>query len=101
MDELLFKQLISDVANYLDITWSMSSTEKDKLTGMIRRGMDALSGKIGECDFLGETQERTLLFNYVMYDRAGALNDFWKNYSGEIISLQMDRWVKKNAESQQ
>lgn len=100
MDGQLFKQLISDVANYLDITWSMSNSEKTKLEGMTRRGMAALKEKIGECDFLGETQERALLFNYIMYDRAGALNDFWKNYSGEIISLQMDRWVKKNAESQ-
>ena len=83
--------LLEEVKNYLDITWEMTLAEEAKLASMIERGKAALSGKIGRCDFEGETQEKTLLFNHVMYERAGALNEFWSNYRGEIISLQMNR----------
>lgn len=90
-----------DVKNYLDITWAMSIEENDKLRGMISRGMSYLRGKIGECDFEGETQEKALLLDYCMYARAGQISEFAKNYSGEIISLQINRWrEKQNAEAE-
>lgn len=92
--------LIDDVKNYLDITWEMSTGENEKLSGIIERGKTYLSGKIGECDFESETMEKELLMNYCMYVRAGRLSDFMQNYKGEIISLQMDRWRKKHAESE-
>ena len=88
--------LLADVKNYLDITWKDEQADV-KLKGMIKRGMDAISGKIGECDFYEETQERALLFDYVMYARVGELPQFWKNYTTEIVSLQIDRKVKKYA----
>lgn len=93
--------LIDDVKNYLDITWEMSTGETEKLSGIIERGKTYLSGKIGECDFEQETPEKELLMNYCMYVRAGRLNDFIQNYKGEIISLQMDRWRKKHAASEE
>lgn len=93
-------QLFYDVKNYLDITWAMSIEENDKLRGMISRGMSFLRGKIGECDFEGETQEKALLLDYCMYARAGQISEFVQNYSGEIISLQINRWrEKQNAEA--
>lgn len=93
-------QLFYDVKNYLDITWAMSIEENDKLQGMISRGMSFLRGKIGECDFEGETQEKALLLDYCMYARAGQISEFVQNYSGEIISLQINRWrEKQNAEA--
>lgn len=88
--------LLADVKNYLDITWEDEQADK-KLLGMLKRGMDAIIGKVGECDFYGETQERALLYDYVMYARAGELPQFWKNYAAEIVSLQIDRKVKKYA----
>lgn len=89
-------QLFDEVRNYLDITWEMSQEEKDKLNGMIQRGKAALTGKIGECDFESDTQEKTLLFNHVMYERSGALDEFWNNYRGDIISLRLRKKVQKH-----
>lgn len=93
-------KLLDDVKNYLDKTWELSDAEKTKLIGMIERGMRTLEDKIGTCDFEGETQEKSLLLCYVMYENSGALDDFFRNYQSEIISLQIDRWVDKNAENQ-
>ena len=82
------------VKNYLDITWPTTEAENAKLSSMIVRGKAAIAGKVGACDFDGETQEKTLLFNHVMYERAGALNEFWQNYRGEIISLRIRKKVE-------
>ena len=92
------ENLFEDVRNYLDITWSQTEDEKRKLEGMIARGMVALTGKIGTCDFEQQTQEKTLLLNYVMYDRAGSLSEFWRSYMGDIIALRLKRKVEKYAE---
>lgn len=86
--------LLEEVKNYLDITWITSEAEEVKLTGMIERGKAAIIGKIGECDFETNTQEKTLLFNHVMYERSGALDEFWQNYRGEIISLRIRKRVE-------
>lgn len=94
------KTLLNDIKNYLDITWDDSQGEK-KLEGIIKRGMAAISGKIEECDFYEETQERALLFDYVMYARAGEIPQFWANYREEILSLQIARKVDTYAEDQQ
>lgn len=88
-------ELIDEVKNYLDITWDLSEEEMVKLEGMIQRGKAAIAGKIGACDFDTETQEKTLLFNHVMYERSGALDEFWNNYRGEIISLRLRKRVQK------
>lgn len=93
------KTLLNDVKNYLDITWDDSLGDQ-KIEGMVERGKAAISGKIGECNFYEETQERALLFDYVMYCRAGELPQFWENYKGEIIALQIDRKVNEYAESE-
>mgnify|MGYP001025580680 CR=1 FL=1 len=91
------RTLLDDVKNYLDITWD-DPVEDRKTMGMIQRGMAAIKGKIGECDFNGETQERALLFDYVMYARAGEIPQFWENYRTDIISLQIARKVDAYAE---
>lgn len=94
------KALLNDIKNYLDITWDESQGEK-KLEGIIKRGMAAISGKIGECNFYEETQERALLFDYVMYARAGEIPQFWMNYREDILSLQIARKVDAYAKDQQ
>ena len=94
------KTLLNDVKNYLDITWDDTPGDA-KILGIIKRGMAAISGKVGECDFYGETQERALLFDYVMYARAGEVPQFWSNYKDEIISLQISRKVDKYASDQE
>ena len=76
MSENDLSKLLEDVRNYLDITWDDPKGD-EKLLGMIKRGMASLAGKIGECDFLRDTQERTLLFQLVMYEYSGELQQFW------------------------
>lgn len=88
--------LLKDVKNYLDITWEDPEGDA-KLERIIKSGMDAISGKIGECNFFEETQESALLFDYVMYARAGDIPAFWQNYKSEIISLQISRKVDSYA----
>lgn len=93
--------LLCSVKNYLDITWTMSESEEEKLRGMISRGISFLKGKIGQCDFENETQEKALLMDYCMYARAGQISEFIQNYMGEIISLQISRWrERKNADQE-
>lgn len=92
--------LLIELKNYLDITWDDGEGDK-KIMGMAKRGMNAISGKIGECDFYGETQEKALLFDYVMYARAGEVPQFWTNYKAEIISLQISRKVDGYAETEE
>lgn len=95
------EKLLEEVKNYLDITWELSAGEKEKLSGTIERGKSYLTGKIGQCNFTENTQEKDLLLNYCMYARAGQISEFVTNYLGEIISLQINRWrKKKDAENQ-
>lgn len=91
--------LLFDVKNYLDITWD-DTLGDEKIMGIVKRGMDASSKKVGECNFFEETQERGLLFDYVMYARAGEIPQFWSNYKEDIISLQIDRKVDAYAKIQ-
>lgn len=93
--------LLDEVKNYLDITWDTTPNEDAKLQGMIERGQAALSGRLGACDFDSETQEKTLLLLYVMYERSGALDEFWKNYRGEILSLRIRKRVEKSEAEKQ
>ena len=92
-------KLLNEIKNYLEITWD-DSLGDEKIRGMVKRGMAAISGKIGECNFYEETQEQALLFDYVMYARAGEIPQFWQNYRDEIISLQIDRKVDGYAADQ-
>lgn len=93
-------KLFEEVKNYLDMTWKLTLEEEQKLNGIIKRGRSALIGKIGDCDFEKDTQEKALLLNYCMYERSGCLVDFWIHYRGEIISLRMRNKVKKYEQQQ-
>ncbi len=99
-EQQLLEQLLEEVKNYLDRTWN-DDKEDDKLLGMIKRGMAAISGKIGACDFKGETQEKALLFQLIMYESAGELPLFWMNYKADIIGLQVDRKVEEYAKGKE
>lgn len=91
--------LLDDIKNYLDITWHDQAGEK-KLSGMIQRGMSYINDKGGaEFDYSKEEKPRELLFNYVMYERSGVLNEFFIAYLDEIIALNLNERVKNNAEN--
>lgn len=92
--------LLSECKNYLDITWDDSDGDL-KLKGILLRGMDSLNRRLGECDFSAETQEKALLFDYVMYARAGEIPQFFVNYRGELMSLQLSKKVEAYAKSEE
>lgn len=91
--------LIKDVANYLDITWEMSEEETSKLKGMIARGAAAIRVRVGECDFSGDTPEKTLLLNHVMYERSGALHEFYENYAKDLMSIKVHNMMTEEADN--
>jgi len=91
----LAKELLSDVRNYLDITWTDPEGDK-KLIGIISRGMEYLQRFTSRpLTFLGETSERALLFDYCRYVRAGALDEFAKNYATELLTFRNDEAVRE------
>lgn len=92
--------LLSEVKNYLGITWNDSDLDT-QLTGMIRRGIAYISSKTGVevTAYTGEDvnyRAQELLFNYVLYDRAGSVNEFKTNYQRDLIGLRMN-WEVDNA----
>lgn len=92
--------LLAEVKNYLDITWNDTDADA-KLTGQIRRGIAYISSKTGATasDFDGDNADsrlKELLFNYVLYDRSGAANEFKQNYKSDLVGLRI-RWEVRNA----
>lgn len=91
--------LLSDVKNYLDITWDDDATDK-KYRGIIASGMMYLNKKLGaEGDYLSDGDPRTLLFEYTRYARDSALDVFENNYQSMILSMQNERAVAAFVES--
>lgn len=94
------KELLEDIKNYLDITWTDPEGDQ-KLSGIIARGMAYINRIAGsEQDFTEEAKSRELLFDYVRYVRAGALDEYAKNYLPELLALQIDRKVERYADQQ-
>ena len=92
-------ELLNEAKNYLDITWTDEESDR-KLRGQIRRGIAYIKAKTGveASAFCGDDVDdraQALLFNYLLYDRAGALDQFAKNYQSELIGLRI-RWEVKN-----
>lgn len=93
-------ELLAEAKNYLDITWEDAAADS-KLRGQLRRGIAFISAKTGvqASAFAGDSVDdraQELLFNYVLYDRAGAVDQFKKNYRPDIVGLRI-RWEVANA----
>ena len=93
-------ELLAEARNYLDITWE-DEAEDNKLKGQLRRGIDYITAKTGvdASAFAGDAvdgRSQELLFNYLLYDRAGAVDQFKRNYRSDIIGLRI-RWEVANA----
>lgn len=90
--------LLSDVKNYLDITWEDVEGD-EKLTGILARGMAFLDGVAGKkLDYEAESLPRALLFDYTRYVRANALELFSQNFKQELITLRIDGMVSRAKE---
>ena len=89
--------LLSDVENYLNITWSDEATDA-KIAGLIASGMVYLNGKCGEeADYTVDGNPRTLLMEYVRYARDSALDVFENNYQALLLGMQNERLVSAYA----
>ncbi len=87
--------LLVEAKNWLDVTWEDAEADR-KLRGQLRRGMAYISAKTGvpASAFAGDSVDdraQELLFNYVLYDRSGAVDQFKKNYRADIVGLRI-RW---------
>ena len=90
--------LLTDVKNYLDITWDDEATDA-KVAGLIASGMAYLDGKLGEAgDYASDGMPRTLLMEYVRYARDSALDVFEGNYLSLLLDMRHERAVRRYAE---
>lgn len=89
--------LLSDVKNYLNITWDDEATDK-KIAGLIASGIVYLNLKYGaEADYTADGMPRTLLMEYVRYARDSALDVFETNYQALLLGMQNERLVNEYA----
>lgn len=88
-------ELLSDVKNFLDITWDDEAEDK-KISGLIAQGSVYLDGKCGSsADYETEGLPRALLMEYVRYARDRALDVFENNYQSMILAMQNERAVMR------
>lgn len=79
--------LLADARNYLDITWADPDGDV-KLLGILERGIAYLDHAAGAALDYGEgTNARALLLEYARYVRAGALQDFGRDFAPELLGL--------------
>lgn len=89
--------LLSDVKNYLNITWDDEATDA-KVSGLIASGMMYLNLKYGEeADYTADGMPRTLLMEYVRYARDSALDVFETNYQALLLGMQNEKAVNDYA----
>lgn len=93
--------LLNELKAFLDITWSDEATEL-KLNGMLHRSIFRLKELVDtKLDFESDETAKELLFNRVMYDRSGALDDFEKNYLSTIVFMQNKYKVSRYYDAQE
>lgn len=93
----VFGTLLSEVKNYLNITWEDEATDK-KIGSFILSSVSRLNDIAGfEIDFSLTVEDKEklsvahlgkqLLFSRCFYLNEKALDDFEKNYRGELLTL--------------
>ena len=81
--------LLSDIKDYLVITWQDDVIDK-KITGFINRGMRRLQNIAGaSLDFTEEDLPRSLLFDYCRYANSQALEVFETNFQADLLELNL------------
>ena len=93
----MMEELLADVKNYLNITWDDQATDR-KIGGLIKNGIAYLDLKRGApANYREAGLPRTLLFAYVRYARAEAMDVFEHNYLSPIVALRNESLVKNYA----
>ncbi len=89
--------LADEVKNYLQITWNDPDTDA-RLTGIIDRGTSFFEDLVGEpIDFEKDKKAKSLLLDYCRYANSSTLELFQKNFSAELLNLQIGYQVKRYA----
>jgi hypothetical protein len=90
--------LLEAAKNYLDITYEDPAGDI-KLEGILSRGISRIDSIAGAGqDYATEGEARALLFDYARYVRAGALDEFFINYRGELLALQINTIIPEVTE---
>lgn len=87
---VLTETIIQELKAYLDITWEDDSLDM-KVRHVAERGaayLDRLTGKAN--NYATDSIIKGLLFDYVRYAQAEALEDFEKNFLGMLKQQQLD-----------
>lgn len=94
-------KLLADIKADQGITWSDAMTDS-RFHTHIANGMAYLDEQLGEAgDYITPGDARALLFEYVRYARAGALDVFEYNFRHDILRAQNKRRIARYAQNQQ
>ena len=97
-DSIQIQQLIPDVKNHLNISWSDPGTDRN-VVSWIGAGIAYLDDKRGApADYTKPSNEKTLLLEYCRYMRDSALDVFENNYRSLILGMQNRRAVSAYVE---
>lgn len=92
-------ELLHDVKNYLNITWSDEATD-EKIRGLIVSGQAYLDWKGGAAlDYETPGMPRTLLMEWVRYARDSATDVFETNFQALLLTMQHERMMADAVES--
>lgn len=90
MDSEILEQLLADVKDYLQISWTDKATDR-RLSDMIQSSAAYLDGVTAATnDYTAPGNMRTLLLERVRYQYNGALDVWLNNYLSLVVSAQLD-----------
>lgn len=90
MDSEILEQLLADVKDYLQISWTDEATDR-RLSDMIQSSAAYLDGVTAATnDYTAPGNMRTLLLERVRYQYNGALDAWLNNYLSLVVSAQLD-----------
>lgn len=89
------EELLKELKIKINVTWDDEDTEL-RLNSIIENAKATLDYKLGtEIDYSIPGIEKSLFLNYCMYDYNNCLNEFDKNYLGEIYQIRIKYEVQQ------
>lgn len=90
MDREILEQLLADVKDYLQISWTDEANDR-RLSDIIQSSAAYLDGVTAAAnDYTAPGNMRTLLLERVRYQYNGALDAWLNNYLSLVVSAQLD-----------
>lgn len=95
--ERVSEQILSELKNHLDITYSDPDTNK-KICNIAVMGMHRIDDLAGTAqDYENDPEAWMLLVNFVRYEMNGVMHLWEKNFSREILEFVIDKEAKDYA----